>query len=121
MTLKKIAAMAMTFFVSLTFVSCGDDSRTGIQGYDDCILCHGKGYCEKTEMFGLQTSYWDCSFCKSRSSRYIQDGYNPSFRGSAKGSCNIPSHHCAGYYDDGNRNCVNCAANGYTCHAVNHQ
>lgn len=43
-----------------------------------------------------------------------------SFRGAAyRGSCNIRSHGCSKFNNDGNNNCRNCYP--YECHAVNHQ
>ena len=111
----------MLFTVCATLASCDDDSRTGVQGYSDCIICQGKGYCEKSEMFGLKTSYFDCIVCKSRSHQYMQGGNGPSFRGGVRGSCNIPAHGSSGYVSDGNHNCANCAEIGFDCHAVNHQ
>ena len=78
MKFKVFAIYAMLFTACATLASCDDDSRTGVQGYSDCIICQGKGYCEKSEMFGLKTSYWDCIVCKSRSHQYMQGG-NVSF------------------------------------------
>ena len=62
MKFKIFAIYAMLFAVCVALASCDDDSRTGVQGYSDCIICQGKGYCEKSEMFGLKTSYWIVSF-----------------------------------------------------------
>ena len=120
MKFKVFAIYAMLFTVCVTLASCDDDSRTGVQGYSDCIICQGKGYCEKSELFGLTTSYWDCFACKSRSLQYMNGGNNPSFQGRTKESCNIPSHKCPGFINDGNNYCVNCAEVGFDCHAVNH-
>lgn len=120
MRFKVFAIYAMLFTVCASLVSCEDDSRTGVQGYSDCVFCHGKGYCEKSEMLGLKTSYWDCIICKSRSLQYMQGGNGPTFKGHTKGSCNIPSHNCPGFVNDGNENCVNCAAEGYKCHSLLH-
>ena len=121
MKIKVFAIYAMLFTICAVLSSCDDDSRTGVHGYSDCIICQGKGYCEKSEMFGLKTSYWDCIVCKSRSHQYMQGGNGPSFRGGVRGSCNIQAHGCSGYVSDGNHNCVNCAENGFDCHSVNHQ
>lgn len=120
----KIAAMcAMMVMMYSTLTSCDEDSRTGVQGYPDCAVCHGKGYCQKSALLGLTTSYWDCILCKSRSVRHLRGGYGPSFKGSgvARGSCNISPHQCPGYESNGHSSCANCAANGYDCHAVAHQ
>lgn len=46
---------------------------------------------------------------------------NVSFKGGVQGSCNISSHRCSGFVDDGNNNCAVCAAAGFTCHSVRHQ
>ena len=120
MKFKSFAIYAMLFAACATFVSCDDDSRTGVQGYSDCVICQGKGYCEKSEMFGLKTSYWDCFACKARTPQHVNGGYNPSFQGHAKGSCNNPSHKCPGFINDGNNYCVNCAEEGFNCHIINH-
>ena len=110
----------MLLAVCMTLVSCDDDSRTGVQGYSDCVVCHGRGYCEKSELFGLKTKYKDCFVCKYRSFRHVNGSNTPVFQGRAKGSCNVPSHKCPGFINDGNSYCVNCAEEGFLCHAVRH-
>lgn len=123
--MKFNTAVICTAMITLCTIlsSCDEDSRTGVQGYPGCSVCHGKGYCEKSELLGLTTSYWDCFLCKSRNARRGLGGYNPTFQGHGvvRGSCNIASHKCPGYHDNGNSECSNCTDAGFACHAVNHQ
>ena len=80
---------------AIGFTSCGEDERTGIEGFSNCPICHGKGYCEKSEFFGLVTSYWDCRLCAEKQNI---GGYNPSFQGSRTGytgeckECDCPAY-----------------------------
>ncbi len=88
MKFKVFAIYAMLFAVCVALASCDDDSRTGsTRLLRSGLSAKGKGYCEKSEMFGLKTSYWDCMVCKSCSLQYMQSGNGPSFRGGVRGSC----------------------------------
>ena len=62
-----------------------------------------------------QRASWTCTQTDAGNSNGL------SFKGRAKGSCNVPSHKCPGFINDGNKYCVNCAYQNFKCHAVNHQ
>ena len=82
------------------------------------------------------TSFSSCSGCESNASRYYDvnvdldgDGdygdrsgrKDPSFKGSSRGSCNLPSHKCSGGIDrNGDNYCDRCWSNGYKCHMASH-
>ena len=119
------------------FISCVEDDRTDIYGYDDCPICNGKGYCKKTEFLGLSTSYWDCFMCKRRAAGegyYEDNNYEEnddysdeiSFRGRQViyedyGSCNRGCG-CTQYaHYPGQTKCVNCAENGCSSNKFGHR
>ncbi|MBQ5909207.1 MAG: hypothetical protein IIW85_02620 [Bacteroidaceae bacterium] len=47
-------------------------------------------------------------------------GSNVSFKGSAQGSCNIPSHGCKGFVNNGDNYCLSCGYPNVKCHKVYH-
>ena len=57
----------MLFTVCATLASCDDDSRTGVQGYSDCIICQGKG----SFRGGVRGS---CNIPAHGCSGYVSDG-----------------------------------------------
>ena len=64
-----------------------------------------------------------CTSCseESYSVPSYSNGYNVSFQGGVKNSCNIRSHNCAFGVDRNSDGwCDNCWNNGYKCHMVNH-
>lgn len=123
-----VQVLMLMFISALT--SCSTDKKPiPSNGYLYCAYCDGTGY-DYYYLGGLISE--ECSSCYG--SGYVKAPYgstkgspiyqySPSFQGKAKrrGSCNITSHHCPYYVDDGNNNCSNCAEQNATCHATKHQ
>lgn len=97
------------------FVCSGCGGQKFFQVWNPYYGCYVSQPCGKCFGYGFIT----CYYCKGYG--VVIGNSSPSFRGNSyRGSCNVPSHNCKIFVNNGNNLCSNCLRNGFKCHIIHH-